>query len=31
MGQRGREWLAQNASPTEWRERFVSIVREAVG
>lgn len=31
MGQRGREWLIQNASPNEWRERFVQIVREAVG
>ena len=30
MGQRGREWLLQNASPEEWRERFASIVREAV-
>lgn len=30
MGQRGREWLLQNASPEEWRERFVGIVREAV-
>jgi glycosyltransferase involved in cell wall biosynthesis len=30
MGQRGREWLVQNASPKEWRERFVAIVREAV-
>ena len=30
MGQRGREWLVQNASPKEWRERFVGIVREAV-
>jgi len=31
MGQRGREWLLKNASPDEWRERFVAIVREAVG
>ena len=31
MGQRGREWLIQNASPEKWRKRFVSIVREAVG
>jgi glycosyltransferase involved in cell wall biosynthesis len=30
MGQRGREWLLENASPEEWRERFVNIVREAV-
>jgi glycosyltransferase involved in cell wall biosynthesis len=30
MGQRGREWLLQNAAPEEWRERFVGIVREAV-
>jgi glycosyltransferase involved in cell wall biosynthesis len=31
MGQRGREWLVRNASPKEWRERFVAVVREAVG
>ncbi len=30
MGQHGREWLLKNASPEEWRERFVKIVREAV-
>jgi glycosyltransferase involved in cell wall biosynthesis len=30
MGQRGREWLVRNASPEEWREKFVAIVREAV-
>jgi hypothetical protein len=30
MGQRGREWLLKNASPDDWRERFVAIVREAV-
>jgi glycosyltransferase involved in cell wall biosynthesis len=30
MGQAGREWLLKNASPVEWRERFVEIVREAV-
>ncbi len=31
MGERGSEWLIQNASPEKWRKRFVSIVREAVG
>ena len=31
MGACGRQWLLQNASPEEWRERFVAIVREAVG
>lgn len=30
MGLRGRQWLIENASPEEWRERFVSIVREAI-
>lgn len=31
MGSNGRRWLIENACPDEWRERFVSIVREAVG
>jgi glycosyltransferase involved in cell wall biosynthesis len=31
MGRNGREWLIKNASPEEWRERFVAIIREAVG
>ena len=30
MGIAGREWLLKNASPAEWRERFVAIIREAV-
>jgi glycosyltransferase involved in cell wall biosynthesis len=30
MGVAGREWLLQNASPDEWRERFVEIVRSVV-
>lgn len=30
MGIAGREWLLKNASPDEWRERFVAIIREAV-
>ena len=29
MGDRGRQWLIDNASPEEWRERFVAILREA--
>lgn len=31
IGLKGRQWLLENASPDEWRERFVSIVSEAVG
>jgi glycosyltransferase involved in cell wall biosynthesis len=27
MGQAGRNWLLANASPTEWRERFLAIVQ----
>ena len=30
MGYRGRQWLIDNASPEEWRERFVGILREVV-
>lgn len=30
MGAQGRKWLIENASPEEWRERFVSILRGAV-
>ena len=30
MGRQGLAWLIKNASPEEWRERFVEIVREAV-
>lgn len=31
MGNNGRRWLLENASPEEWRERFVAIVRAAIG
>jgi glycosyltransferase involved in cell wall biosynthesis len=30
MGKEGRKWLLENASPVEWREKFVEIVREAI-
>jgi glycosyltransferase involved in cell wall biosynthesis len=30
MGQAGRRWLLENASPDEWRERFVCIVKDAI-
>jgi glycosyltransferase involved in cell wall biosynthesis len=29
MGEAGRQWLLANASPEEWRERFVRIVEDA--
>jgi glycosyltransferase involved in cell wall biosynthesis len=28
MGIAGRKWLLENASPDEWRERFIAIVKE---
>lgn len=31
MGLQGRQWLLENASPDEWRERFVQIVNEVTG
>ena len=31
MGRNGRQWLIANASPAEWRERFVAIIRKAIG
>lgn len=31
MGLHGRDWLIQNASPEEWRDKFISIAREAIG
>lgn len=30
MGCNGRDWLVNNASPEEWRDRFASIVREVI-
>ena len=30
MGIAGRAWLVENASPDEWRERFISIVNDAI-
>jgi glycosyltransferase involved in cell wall biosynthesis len=29
MGENGRRWLLENASPAEWLERFTEILRQA--
>ena len=31
LGRQGHQWLIDHASPDEWRQRFVSILREAKG
>jgi len=30
MGNAGRKWLLENASPDDWKERFLTIVNDAV-
>lgn len=31
MGNHGRQWLLKHATPGEWRDRFVTIVKAAMG